>query len=67
MTPSKSGVWQRFSVTEGTARFNDDAGFNPDVPWQDVIHVMDLCKKEKLERIEFAAPFEMMKSGGSKN
>src|SRR6185369_17701256 len=29
----------------------------PDVPWQDVIHVMDMCKKEKLERIEFAAPF----------
>ena len=30
----------------------------PDVPWEDVIHVMDLCKKEKLERIEFAAPIE---------
>jgi biopolymer transport protein ExbD len=29
-----------------------------DVPWEDVIHVMDLCKKEKLERIEFAAPLE---------
>jgi len=39
----------------------------PDVPWQEVIRVMDLCKREKLERIEFAAPFEMMKSGGSKN
>ena len=39
----------------------------PDVPWQEVIHVMDLCKKEKLERIEFAAPFEMMNKGGSKN
>ncbi len=25
------------------------------VPWREVIHVMDLCKKEKLERIEFAA------------
>jgi biopolymer transport protein ExbD len=24
-----------------------------DVPWQDVVHVMDLCKREKLERIEF--------------
>ena len=30
----------------------------PDVPWEDVIHVMDLCKKEKLDRIEFAAPIE---------
>lgn len=29
-----------------------------DVPWRDVIHVLDLCKKEKLERIEFAAPIE---------
>ena len=30
----------------------------PEVPWKDVIHVMDLCKKENMERIEFAAPFE---------
>jgi len=28
----------------------------PDVPWQDVVHVMDLCKQNKIERIEFAAP-----------
>ena|SRR2546427_5147815 len=27
-----------------------------DVPWREVVHVMDLLKKEKLERIEFAAP-----------
>jgi biopolymer transport protein ExbD len=39
----------------------------PDVPWQEVIHVMDMCKKEKLERIEFAAPFEMAGKGASKN
>jgi biopolymer transport protein ExbD len=26
------------------------------VPWRDVVHVMDLLKKEHLERIEFAAP-----------
>jgi len=26
-----------------------------------------MCKKEKLERIEFAAPFEMAPKGGSKN
>src|SRR4029453_18639700 len=31
-----------------------DAG--PDVPWQDVVHVMDLCKRHGIERIEFAAP-----------
>jgi len=30
----------------------------PEVPWQDVIHVMDMCKKEAIERIEFAAPME---------
>ena len=29
-----------------------------DVPWADVIHVMDLCKQENIERIEFTAPFE---------
>ena|SRR2546427_538803 len=27
-----------------------------EVPWQDVVHVMDLCKRNKIERIEFAAP-----------
>ena len=27
-----------------------------EVPWQDVVHVMDLCKREQIERIEFAAP-----------
>jgi biopolymer transport protein ExbD len=36
-----------------------------DVPWKDVIHVLDLCKKEKLERIEFAAPLELPKRAGS--
>jgi biopolymer transport protein ExbD len=29
-----------------------------DVPWQDVVHVMDMCKKENVERLEFAAPME---------
>ena len=29
-----------------------------DVPWQDVVHVMDLCKAEKVQRIQFTAPFE---------
>ncbi len=27
-----------------------------DVPWQDVIRVMDLCRSNKLDRIEFTAP-----------
>lgn len=26
------------------------------VPWRDVVRVMDMCKEEKLEKIEFAAP-----------
>ena len=30
----------------------------PDVPWTDVIHVLDLCKAEKLSQIEFAEPME---------
>ena len=29
-----------------------------DVPWKDVVHVLDLCKVEKVQRIQFAAPFE---------
>jgi biopolymer transport protein ExbD len=32
-----------------------------DVPWQDVVHVMDMCKKENIERLEFAAPMEYKK------
>jgi biopolymer transport protein ExbD len=27
-----------------------------DVPWREIVHVMDLLKKERLERIEFTAP-----------
>lgn len=29
---------------------------SPNVPWQDVVRVMDLCKQNKIERIEFGAP-----------
>jgi biopolymer transport protein ExbD len=29
---------------------------DPDVPWKDVVHVMDLCKNANMARIEFAAP-----------
>ena len=38
-----------------------------DVPWADVIHVMDMCKIERLDRIEFAAPFEYKGAPGTKN
>ena len=34
----------------------------PDVPWKDVVHVVELCRKEKLELIEFAAPLEQAPS-----
>jgi len=30
----------------------------PDVPWQEVVHVMDLCKAQKLSMIELAGPME---------
>jgi biopolymer transport protein ExbD len=30
----------------------------PDVPWHEVIHVLDLCKGEKLSKIEFVEPME---------
>ena len=30
----------------------------PDVPWQDVIRVLDLCKKDNLSSIEFAEPMQ---------
>lgn len=35
-----------------------------EVPWQDVVHVMDMCKKENVERLEFAAPMEYMPKKG---
>ena len=28
----------------------------PDVPWRDVVHFMDLCKGNSIERLELAAP-----------
>jgi biopolymer transport protein ExbD len=30
----------------------------PDVPWQDVVHVLDLCKAQKLPMIKFAEPMQ---------
>jgi biopolymer transport protein ExbD len=30
----------------------------PDVPWHEVVHVLDLCKAEKLSKVEFAEPME---------
>jgi len=32
----------------------------PDVPWQDVVHVMDLCKAQKLSSIELTGPMEYL-------
>jgi biopolymer transport protein ExbD len=29
-----------------------------DVPWHEVVHVVDLCKAQKLSKIEFAEPME---------
>jgi biopolymer transport protein ExbD len=38
----------------------------PDVPWRDVIHVLDLCKQSKLDRIQFAQPMpEPVRKAGS--
>jgi biopolymer transport protein ExbD len=28
----------------------------PEVPWKDVINVMDICKRNKLDKVELAAP-----------
>src|SRR5262245_52521311 len=30
----------------------------PDVPWAEVVHVLDLCKKDNLSSIEFAEPMQ---------
>ena len=32
----------------------------PDVPWQDVVHVLDLCKGKKLSKIEFVEPMQYL-------
>jgi biopolymer transport protein ExbD len=32
----------------------------PDVPWQEVVHVLDLCKADKLSMIEFAEPMQYL-------
>src|SRR5258706_5103946 len=31
----------------------------PDVPWSEVVHVLDLCKAAKYSKIEFAEPMEV--------
>jgi biopolymer transport protein ExbD len=31
-----------------------------DVPWRDVVHVMDLCRQNQLDRIEFSAPEQVI-------
>jgi biopolymer transport protein ExbD len=30
----------------------------PDVPWKDAVHILDLCKLNKIDRINFVAPYE---------
>ena len=30
----------------------------PDVPWQEVVHLVDLCKSERMDKIQFVEPFE---------
>jgi biopolymer transport protein ExbD len=32
----------------------------PDVPWQEVVHVLDLCKAQKMTSIELAGPMEYL-------
>ena len=32
----------------------------PDVPWSDVVHVVDLCKSQKLSNIEFTEPTQAL-------
>lgn len=34
----------------------------PDVPWADVVHVVDLCKGKKYSSIEFAEPMQFLPS-----
>jgi len=31
-----------------------------DVPWSDVVHVLDLCKNQKMPNIEFAEPMQYL-------
>ena len=30
----------------------------PDVPWSDAIHVLDLCRRNKFEKVEFVEPWQ---------
>ena len=32
----------------------------PEVPWTDVVHVVDLCKRDGVDQIQFAAPLAKM-------
>jgi hypothetical protein len=42
----------------GKSRFPVLIDATPDVPWQEVVHVLDLCRAEKLPMIEFAEPMQ---------
>jgi biopolymer transport protein ExbD len=30
----------------------------PDVPWKDAVHLLDLCKQNQIDRINFVEPYE---------
>lgn len=32
----------------------------PDVPWQEVVHLVDLCKSERMDKIQFVGPMEAL-------
>jgi hypothetical protein len=35
------------------------------VPWKDVISVLDICKKNKIEKVEFAQPMPNLQAAGA--
>src|SRR5262245_24772241 len=37
----------------------------PRVPWKDVISVLDICKRNKIEKVEFAQPMPNMQAAGA--
>jgi biopolymer transport protein ExbD len=37
----------------------------PRAPWKDVISVLDICKKNKIEKVEFAQPMPTLQQAGA--
>ena len=46
------GTWATHDVLDGTVRFNDDAGTNPDVTWSGVL---DLAGDAQAKDVRFTA------------